>query len=411
MASQGTSRTGGVPRRRWLWFVPLLVSASVAVWGFARFSRQFSERFEEEARRRGWRVEGGVTERTRFSLTRRGASLSLRGAPGVRAWVDRIEIKTGPFASPSVTIGRLRAELRGEPGALLDAILAALPNGESGLVPARLDIDYRHPRLGAVKFEEVTIAARGTGFVLRARRAEAGGRTFPAVALSVERRKDMLLVAVGESATESRLQLSCFPAQDGSTRWLVSVLHQELRPLADALGWNLGADFDATKVAGAFTLELPESPNAAVEGRLSLVFDSWPMAAPAEAEPMLGTTVSFLSNVVFDGDLSSGRMPRLEIKLPVFSLVGAGQVKLAPSLRLEAEGERTCAELAALVPPSEARELAKHASAHHQGGAVGDGSALRARLAVRVDTQGSPGQTGWIFEPGCGLPAWATLPR
>ncbi|HEX7505776.1 MAG TPA: hypothetical protein VF550_03320, partial [Polyangia bacterium] len=394
---------------RWPWLVLMLLGTFMA-WLVADPQRRLPARFEAEASARGWLVDGGATEQGFFSLVRMDVRLSLKGVAGVRASVDRIEIEKLPFSAPHVSLGHVHAELRGEPAMLLDAILAALPAGASGLSPTRLDLDYQHPRLGAVRFDDVKIASMGTGFVLRARRAEAAGHAFDNVVLTVERRNAMLLVAAGESPAQSRLQLSCFSPQQGVSRWLLSVLHQELRPLANALGWNLSGDFDAARIAGALTLELPEAASAPVEGRVSLVFDRFPLAAPPEAEPLLGETLSFQSNIVFDQALAFGQLSRLEIKTPVYSLAGSGRVEMAPTLHLEAQGERTCRELAALLPPSDARERVKMCLGAQPDKPCRDDAKARTHLGLWLEASGQRGEgrpAKWRFEPGCRLPPWS----
>jgi hypothetical protein len=409
MAPEETVWARATPGRRRGWLVLPVVALGVVaamVWLLVGSQRRFFERFEAQVAARGWLVEGGSIERGAFSRARGNVRLSLRDVAGVSASVDRIETKKMPFAAPQVSLGHVRAKLRGEPTILLDAIRAALPAGDARLAPTRLDFDYQHPRLGVVRFEEVRFESRGTWFVLRARKVEAAGRDFTDVVLSMERRKDMLLVALGESPSEGRLQLACFPPRQGVSRWILSVLHQGLRPLARAVGWTLGGDFDPAKVAGALTFELPEAGSASVEGRISVVFDRWPTTAPPGAEPLVASTVSFLSNIVLDQDLSSGRLPRLELKMPVFSLVGAGRVGPGPALSFEASGQRTCRELKSLLPPSDARERVVRFVDSRSTGASRNGALGQTSLRLRLDASEQAGQAhsaSWSFEPGCGL--------
>ncbi|HEX7596640.1 MAG TPA: hypothetical protein VF518_00405, partial [Polyangia bacterium] len=105
---------------------------------------RLSERLAADAAGRGLVLEGGTSERGLFSLVRREVTVSLRTVEGVRATIDRIELMKLPFAAPRVSLGHVRAELRGEPAVLLQALLAALRGGDPA--PARLDIDYQHPR-------------------------------------------------------------------------------------------------------------------------------------------------------------------------------------------------------------------------------------------------------------------------
>jgi hypothetical protein len=144
---------------------------------------------------------------------------------------------------------------------------------------------------------------------------------------------------------------------------------------------------------------------------VQLVLDRWPTGAPVEAEPILGETMSLLSNVVPAVGGSGWDLPRVEVTSLVFKLAGKGHVDLGEhaQLGLDATGERTCRQLQALIPPSEQRErvsryLTERGS--EAGQAPGNG---QIRLGLRWElASGRAAQPSWNLEGGCGLAGWAT---
>jgi hypothetical protein len=142
-----------------------------------------------------------------------------------------------------------------------------------------------------------------------------------------------------------------------------------------------------------------------------MVVDNWPLFAPAGAEPLLGRTVSLLSNLVASPDGSRWEMPRAEVTMPVFSLAGPGSLQFGPQKRLviDLEGERTCGQLRGLLPPGKPLEDVRKFT-EREGDLVA--SKQKARLEVRWDmgSRKDPFRPFWRFEPGCGLAPWLTNP-
>jgi hypothetical protein len=393
----------------------LLLGIAGAIWLLVGPHRRFPERFVEEAARQGLRLEGGQHERGWFSSTREGAKLSLRGAAGVTVEIGRIDFQHWPFVSPRVTVRDVHVRLQGEPVALLGAVIAALRAKLAPLVARELDVTYEHRVLGRIHLAGVTLQPRDSSLALQARRVQAGDFVWSDVALAFEQSQDMFVVGWGTEAAGARVQLSCFPSAGGTSRLILSLLHQAARPLLGRLGWELGGDFDAAWVAGTISLDIPDDPAQPPRGQVQLILDRWPTNAPPSAEPLLGSTFSLLSNVVPAGSGFRWELPRVEITMPVFALVGKGSMQLGRDKRLvlEAEGERTCKQLRALLPPSPQLESVRRfldgqpakpaASAQRPA----PGAHLRARLDTGARSV-SPHRPEWRFEPGCGLDPWSS---
>lgn len=391
----------------------LLLGIAGAIWLLFGPHRRFPDRFVEEAARLGLRIEGGNQERGWFSSTIRSARLSLQGAADITADIGRIDFQHWPFVAPRVTVRRVHFHLRGEPVALLETVALALRTKLAPFAVREIDVSYEHRVLGNIHFAGVTLAPGDSLLALQAGRAQVGDFVWSDVALAFERHKDMFVVAWGTEAAGARVQLSCFPSVGGTSRLILNLLHQAARPLVDRLGWKLGGDFDSVWVAGSISLDIPDDPAHPPHGQVQLILDHWPTGAPPSAEPLLGSTLSLLSNVVSAGDASRWELPRLEVTMPVFALVGKGSVKLDRDKRLiiEAEGERTCKQLRALLPPSPQLESVQRFLDRQPAKAavsVQD-PAPHAQLRVRWDTGAGTGflsRPDWSFKPGCGLDPW-----
>jgi hypothetical protein len=374
--------------------------------------RRFPERIVRLGAKHGLRLAGGSLEPGVFSSTLTGARLSLEDAPMITVDIGRIDFLHRPFAAPRVTVQGAHAHLRGEPVALLMAITTALQVQLAPIVAPDLQISYEHRVLGTIRFVGVRLGVQESSLALRARRVQAGDLVWSDVALSFEPRKDMFVVGWGPKAKAARLQLSCFPSAGGTSRLLLNLLHQPTRPLLGRLGWAAGDDFDAARVGGALSLDVPDDPAQPPRGQVQLILDRWPLGAPASTGPLFGSSFSLLSSVVPAADGAQWELPRVEVTMSVFSLVGKGSVQLGRDQRvvLEAEGERTCKELRALLPASAQLESVRRFLDRQPAQASASAKRLpHAQLRVRWDTgagRGPAARPAWGFEPGCGLASW-----
>jgi hypothetical protein len=371
-------------------------------------NRHAPERLIKEAAEQGWLLQGGRQDSGLLCSTIRDARLTWRNASDVSADIGRIEVQHWPWLPPRVTVFDIHVRLRGETGTVLRAISAAVQWGNPPVVVGPVDVTYDHRVLGAVELEGVMVRSAGTPLVLQAERFHVGRHDWRAVTLAFEPHKETFVIAPGDSVANARVQLSCFPSFGGRSRWLLDVHHQAARPLASRVGWELGSEFEASWIAGSVSLDIPDDAAEPVRGRMQFVLDGWPTGAPASATPLLGNTLSLLSNLVPATDGPGWELPRVELTMPVFKLAGKGHVKLGehPHFSLEAKGERTCQQLRELLPPSEERERVEQFLDRRHGHAGQTAPSDQARLGVRWDhAAGSDLLPQWQFEPGCGLQA------
>jgi hypothetical protein len=397
-------------RRLGLLLAFLLMVASGAWLGYGPH-RRFPARFLAAAAARGLLCEGGTLELGLFHSSLRGAKVSLRGTPGVSVDIGRIDFAHWPLSEPRVSLEQAAVHLRGEVVDLLDALVKAWPPSEWKLAYRPLEVSYEHRLLGQVRLSGARLVRRETGFALEAARAQVGGFAWQDVRLFFEKRKAMYLVSFG--AEQARVQLSCFPSVEGMSRFILDVPHGPARPLLASLGSEPGDEFAAALAAGTLSLDLPDDRAEPVRGRVQVVLDRWPLFAPVEAEPLLGGTLSLISNVVAAADGARWELPRALLTMPVFALAGTGSLELGPRARLvlEVEGERTCRQLRGFLPPSRELESVRQFLDGPKGKSVvsGRAPAEAARLWLRWDTGSGDGRNlrpELRFEPGCGLGPW-----
>jgi hypothetical protein len=400
-------------RRRLGVTLALLLAAAAGGWLGYGPHRNFSARLLDQAARRGLLCQVGSRDAALFSSTLRDVRISLRGTPGITVEVGRIDFEHWPLLAPSVSIEQAYVHLRGDPVVLLDAIAKAWQWPEAKLDYRPLEVTYEHRVLGQIHLSGVTLDRRRDSFAIDAARAQVGDLAWQGVRIYVERRKDMLVIGFGAEPGQGRAELDCFPSTAGVARWILDLPHGPVRPLLRRLGGDLGDDFDAALVAGSVSLDVPDDMAQPMHGRVQMVFDRWPFFAPADAEPLLGSTFSLLSNFVASADGSYWVLPRVELTMPVFSLAGKGSLQLGRQKRLvlEVEGERTCRQLRALLPPSQQLESVRKFLESPKAAAGILKMKPGVRLGIRWETAVGSGfslRPEWQFAAGCGLAPWPT---
>jgi len=248
---------------------------------------------------------------------------------------------------------------------------------------------------------------------MEAARAQVGDLSWRDVRLFFEQRKDTSVIGFGAAPGQECARLACFPSTAGTARWIFDLPHVAARPLLGQLGRDLGDEFDAAQVSGSVSLDIPEDEAQPVNGRVQLVFDHWPLFAPVEAEPLLGGTFSVLSNLVASADGLRWELPRVELTMPVFSLSGKGSLQLGRDKRfaLHVEGERTCRQLRALLPPSQQLDTLRKWLDHPSRAAAVLGKKPGAGLGLRWEAVAGNGfspHPELRFSAGCGLAPWPT---
>jgi hypothetical protein len=396
-------------RVRWgRWSAISVVAAIVAMGLVFGPHRRAAHHLIEEAAREGWQLQAADQERGLFTTVLREVRLSWRQAPGILVEAGRVEIRHWPWLRPRVKIADPRGDFRGDVTTVLQALttLAMWGSAHAVEVPAA-EATYHHPLIGALAMDGVRLVSltRGSAAVLVADQVRMGDRpverAWRSVRFAVERHKDMFIIGWGDTVVESRVQLSCFPSSQGQARWLLDVLHQGVRPLAARIGWQLGPEFEATRIAGSLSLDIPDrlsdQAGEPVRGRVQLVLDQWPGRGESSPSALVGSTLSLVSNLVPAANGTGWDLPRVALSTPVFDLSGPGQVDLAsaPRFHLEATGARTCRQLRALLPPSVERERVDAYLAGRDGKTAG-----KAQLHLVWRASEPP---AWRLDGGCGL--------
>ena len=206
-----------------------------------------------------------------------------------------------------------------------------------------------------------------------------------------------------------RAQIDCLSPDPKLTRWLLSLPHQPLWPVAHVLGIDLPSEYASTRISGGLSFDVGAGPNPVPHGRVQLVLDRWPLGVPEDRTALWGTTLSLLSNVVRTGDGTTWDLPRVEISGPVFNLTGQGRVdwSLSPRLVLKAAGERTCKQLAVLLDPGDLRDRVSRLVANP---AASESAKVDTKLLMELQVdRRSPfhaGKTAWHLSSACGIQEW-----
>jgi hypothetical protein len=369
--------------------------------------RRTVEHLGQMVAREGWQLQAASEDRGLVTTVLREARLSWRQAPGIVIEVGRVEIRHWPWLRPRVKISNLRGDFHGDVTTILQAVakLATWGTARAIEVPAA-EATFQHPAIGRLVMSGIRLISQtGAAAALDVDHVRIGNRAWRSVELAVERHKDMFVIGWGAAAAGARIQLSCFPSSEGKSRWLLNVPHQGVCPLAARIGWQLGPDFEAARIAGALSLDIPDplSLDAVqpVRGRVQLVLDGWPARGPASTTPLVGSTLSLVSNLVPAANGTGWDLPRVELSTPVFDVFGPGQVDLSsvPRFALEATGERTCQQLRALLPPSSERDRIDAFLAGRR-----DNASKNSRVRLDVVWRASEPPV-WRLEGGCGLEA------
>jgi hypothetical protein len=383
----------------------LLLSTVAIAWLTYGPHRGVPRRLLAEGEKHGWVLKAGSQQSGPLSTTLHDVKVSLRTNPHLTVEIGHLDIKHWPFMTPQASIAGVSAHLRGDPVVHLETVANAWFSPRATLAIGPVEMTYEHRPLGKLHLSGVELERHGDALEIKAAQARLGDAAWRNVGLSLERRKGAAIILFGGQADQKGIELDCFPSQGGTARWLLDVPHGPVRPWLQRLGLDLGDDFAAARAAGSLSLDIPDEETRPVHGRVQLVIDDWPLFAPADAEPMLGRSFSLLSNVVASADGLAWELPRVELTMPVFSLVGKGSLRLGRDKRLvlDVQGERTCRLLRGLLPPSRPLDQVRQFLA-------GKAQDQSAKLAIGWDTASPKGlfRPTLHFVPGCGLGPWSS---
>lgn len=392
-----------------------LVIAGVA--GQRSLSRRpSSAQLQQQAARLGLELHPvGKAQDGLFATTLPRASLRFGGIDGLSATLDDLVVRQYPFGSPALSIGRIHFAFEGEPSELWQRLNSLLASGLPTVSLGEVTAEYHHRLLGRLLGEGLTVSHQDDAIVVHARRINLGTRTWDEAVFSAHLRNQLLEVGLGApSIKEAPLQLGYFASTRGVAQWTLTVKHQPAGALVRQLGLALGSALDSTAVGGSATLIVPDDTAQPTRGSVQFALDHWPKPDWPDAALLLGNTASFIARIAPSADFSTWDLLDAEGSLSIFSMQGTGRIQLGarPSVALDVQGRRRCAQLEAHLPPSGYSDQVKHyllpsamASANSSAATTDrrrEEVLLRLQLASGSTEQ--PLQVAWKLTPGCGLP-------
>jgi hypothetical protein len=400
--------------RSWLllWSMSALAVATGAGVGY-QAQRRLPEKLRQQALQQGFSVEFGPVQRGLFATTLRNVKLSSNNATGVNATIDVAIVRGALISAPRLAIEHIHFSLNGEPMALYEQCRSISWNGMQ-VTWRELSVEYAHKVFGNLLLEDLQLDPRDDSTIVRAKRVNVGAARWQDVAFSVHRRNEMLEVGLGDGSVKTALvQLGYFPSTRGASQWTLTATHQPARALGQQLGWDPGPEFDASFAVGSLSFIVPDDPTRRIRGSMQLTFDGWPKPGWADADALLGSTMSLLARIEPEQNMRRWNLPHVEASLSLFSLTGTGRIEFGdrPSVALDLTGTRNCAQMNAHLAASSylnrvktflEQEPATKATAHRAFRLV-ELVPLRLQLFAEASASGRR-NVAWHLEPGCGLP-------
>lgn len=387
--------------------VTAMTVIAVLVAGY-RAQRGAVEQIRAFAQRQGFELEYSAVTRYPFATVVRHVKLRPKQPSFVeQAGIDAITIRTSFTGKKAIAVDGCHLALSGDPASVFDAILEQSKSQLADVAWGRVDLEYTQRVFGKLALIDVQLERRDQTLLARVREAKLGAGRWQDVLFSIQRRNQMIEVGLAdESPNKALIQLGFFPSTRGLTQWTLSLKHQPARPLAEALGWNLGEEFEATRVAGSLSFVVPTDRERPFRGLLQLVIDRWQHPDWTESEALLGNTASFLARIIPSEDLSHWDLVYVDVSLAVFSLLGSGRVTFAerPSLAFDVRGTRSCAQIQGNTAPSSHLDRVNA----YLGEGAADAANRRTenaamRLQVLAERATGKRHVAWQLEPGCGL--------
>lgn len=397
-------------------WVSFVVAAAVLALGYRLYAqcvilRAVTARLAQS----GVTLSTGAVESRVFSTTIRGGRLGFQRAPGIAAEVDELRLEARLFDAPAVTAHEVTFRITGEPDQLLRQ-LASMPSWlDVNVAPLQANLEYRHPIFGRLLLEDLTIDRRGTALYFVATRARLGAHEWSSVRGTLAPRNEMIELGIGDSPIQSAaVILGYYPSVRGASQWTVELKHQPVRPLARALGWELGSTFEPAFVVGGLSFIVPDDRTLGVRGSVQLALDGFPKPAWPQADHLLGNTLGFTSRIEPAADLSRWDMPQVDVSMAPYSMAGVARLEWGSPSRfaLDVSGSLNCDQLGANLPPSNylaavKRYLSKPQRERACGNAMPAAAPLRLQI-VATSTADPPNHIAWHLAPGCGLAELAT---
>jgi hypothetical protein len=383
------------------------VLAATLLVGTAAVTYRAERRLQQDAQRLGVLVELGSLERRIFFTRARNVQLRFERVPGVTAHVNAVTLHGAVLGSAHAKVDTLRLVVTGEPHAAWEALRSRLAWQGLPVSWRQLDIEYSHPLVGKLRFEDVRLASGTTSPSMTAALLALGAVRLPAARLDVDDSGNMLELRLQTAAVS--LELRYFRPSSRGALWAWRVPNQPLKPLAALLGWQLGSGFESTRVGGLLSFQPAARAIEHTPGQLQLVFDDWPKPAWPEAEALLGNVAAFSASIEPTRDRSGWELSQAKMSLLVFSLLGRGRLATGAhaALTLDLQGARSCAALQQLLPPSSySARVQQHQTGARSGASLAAGAASAddaAHLQLRLALQSRSSSASWRLQAGCGI--------
>jgi hypothetical protein len=389
-------------------------AGTVATYVAYRAQARLAGRVQQAALEQGLIVSVGRAEPGLFSARFHDVTVRFKEAAGVRAALSRVTLEGALFGSPRLLIDEARFVLEGDPSSVYQSLLL-LPEWQG--VPAswqRLSVEYAAPILGKATFEELSVERTGTAFVSRAAQVKLGPVLSRNVRLSLDKRNQLIELGLGEPEGQiTPAQVGYFGSNRGASQWMFSARHQPVRPVAQALGWELDSAFDESRAVVSGSLIVPDDRSRPIRSNLEFALDRFPKPAWPEAPALLGDTAAFVASFPLPAPGASWDIQHATLSLSMFTLAGTGKVswREKPSFSLDLSGKLTCAQLRGNLPASVYLEqVKKYIDSEPALPAAVTAARLHEEVELRLQiamdkAPGGVREAVWHLNAGCGLAA------
>jgi hypothetical protein len=268
-------------------------------------------------------------------------------------------------------------------------------------------IDVFDRGLGHVALTGVEVESGKDRLFLRSQEVKWGTRRWRQVSWTISRPKTALNIGFYE-ASQPTTNLTFFPSANGASQWIFDVGRQPLGAVVEHWGFAKTNRLVETQITSVMTMVVPDASAQPVYVTVQAVLDRWPLPNWPEALALFGRTASVGARLVAGDDGNQWDIVRAEVSTGVFQLQGNGTLFLSPfpHLSVSVQGRRTCAQLGAVLAPSEVRRKVLDYLARHAQTAGPTPEAGSVELTLQLDVEDGPTPSGRLRfwqSSGCGI--------
>ena len=404
------------PRKKWLfWSALALLGVGASALGLAyRAQGRAAEQRRGQALEQGLIVDAWRQERGLLGTEFRDIKLRFRAAPDVAVAVNRAELSGVFTGNPRVAIDELQFRLSGDPTRLYEQWAAFSAWSGPPLSLQQVNVVYEQREFGKITLDDVHVEHANEKQIVRAHIVKlANHASFSDVVFWVGKRNQLLEMGFGDVPSRpAPAQLGYFASSGVAAQWMFNARHQPLRPLARALGWDLGESFESTRAVTSASLIVPDDRARPKRASIELGIDAWPKPAWPDGSALLGDTLAFAAYFPFPEDRAGSiSVPKVSVSLALFTLTGEGSMSWGkpPNFSFTVTGKLTCAQLRGNLSPSVyLDQVRKYLNPEPALSAVDAAARLKEEVELRLKLsadQGDPSkrQAAWHLSAGCGM--------